>query len=340
MANNPSRRLYALVFSPNAATPADYASLHAAGALARQAQTSAHALMVISGEDTEAAIQEARAAQVDAITLIHQPDNGLQPQQLTDLFAALITEAANPLAQSLFLVSPGTAAEEAAGALAARIGAVPLGRPARMDASAEHGWKITRNGFGGRLNLEQQVVQAACIAALRPPEAPEASAPDQPANHDIPVHVITAAAMRPAHPCVAGFQETGEASLDGARLVVSGGRGMAGEEGFQLLRELAQKLDGALGGSLPAVDAGWASVSRQVGQSGKYVTPAIYIAVGISGTPQHLAGIDPHTKIIAINKDAEAPIFQVARVGVVAQWEDFLPALLQAIESEGAALSG
>ena len=76
---------------------------------------------------------------------------------------------------------------------------------------------------------------------------------------------------------------------------------------------------------MPAVDAGWVAVSRQVGQSGKYVTPRVYVAVGISGTPQHLAGIGPDTQIVAINNDPQADIFGVAKLGVVADWNALLP---------------
>lgn len=100
--------------------------------------------------------------------------------------------------------------------------------------------------------------------------------------------------------------------VESARIVVSGGRGV-NEQGFALLEELAERLDG----SLPAVDAGMVPVVRQVGVSGKFVSPDIYLAVGISGTPQHLAGISPDTRIVAINKDPSADIFKVASVGVV-----------------------
>jgi electron transfer flavoprotein alpha subunit len=123
------------------------------------------------------------------------------------------------------------------------------------------------------------------------------------------------------------------AGLDGARIVVSGGRGMGDDTAFPLLYDIAARLGGAVGASLPAVDAGWAPVTRQVGISGKYVSPDIYLAIGISGTPQHLAGIDPHTRIVAINKDAEANIFNVAEAGAVAEWQTLLPALLDALDS-------
>ncbi|MNR20130.1 Electron transfer flavoprotein subunit alpha [compost metagenome] len=125
--------------------------------------------------------------------------------------------------------------------------------------------------------------------------------------------------------------------VESARIVVSGGRGV-NEQGFALLEELAERLDGSLGGSLPAVDAGMVPVVRQVGVSGKFVSPDIYLAVGISGTPQHLAGISPDTRIVAINKDPAADIFKVASVGVVGDWEQVLPELLRVV-GEGRAAS-
>ncbi len=116
------------------------------------------------------------------------------------------------------------------------------------------------------------------------------------------------------------------AGLEGARIIISGGRGMD-ETGFTLLAEIAARLGGALGASLPAIDAGLAPTSRQVGQSGKFVTPELYLAVGLSGTPQHLAGIGAATRMIAINKDPAAPIFDYAELGVVADWREILPPL-------------
>ncbi|MNY27631.1 Electron transfer flavoprotein subunit alpha [compost metagenome] len=115
--------------------------------------------------------------------------------------------------------------------------------------------------------------------------------------------------------------------LEGAKLVVSGGRGV-NEQGFALLEELALGLGATLGGSLPAVDAGMVPVLRQVGVSGKFVSPQIYLAVGISGTLQHLAGVSLDSCIVAVNQDPEADIFKVASLGIVAPWETFLPALL------------
>lgn len=124
----------------------------------------------------------------------------------------------------------------------------------------------------------------------------------------------------------------GGPSLDRADIVVSGGRGMGDEEGFEYVKELAAVLNAAVGGSRPAADTGWVPHSRLVGQTGKIVAPSLYIAVAISGAPQHMAGAGSSKTILAINKDEDAAIFRQAHIGVVDEWENVLPALIDALK--------
>lgn len=121
--------------------------------------------------------------------------------------------------------------------------------------------------------------------------------------------------------------QTGVA-LEDAAVIVAGGGGLGSREAFAELEELAGLLGGAVGASLVAVDSGWAAPERQVGLTGKVVSPDLYFAIGISGASQHLAGIGGAKAVVAVNTDPDAPIFTAARLGVVMDWKRFLPVLI------------
>lgn len=211
------------------------------------------------------------------------------------------------------------AGEELAGRLAVATGGNFVGRVSSMEIVGDE-IVVRRAAFGGRIELETRHRSGRLFATCHEPIANAeelALAPPQ----ELALDSVPVAAA--------------DAALEGARVVVSGGRGLDADD-FRQLRNLAVRLGGAVGGSLPAVDLGLVPVARQIGQSGKFVTPEIYLAVGVSGTPQHLAGIGAATRIIAINKDPTAAIFRFAEAGAVGDAKEILPRLVAALSKENA----
>lgn len=303
-------------------------ALGAAQALARNAGLDFHALLLGTAESA-AAVERVSAAGARTVSLaLHA---GLTDADDLPALALVAAAAVRQLktevgVQRLLLLPPGGDGEELGARLAVELDACALGRCSALSWD-EAGLAVERATWGGRLRLAISPQGDLAVASLRvgKPRLAQQPALLEPTLLALQVQLPVALAVEES---ISGQRLP---PVESARIVVSGGRGV-NEQGFALLEELAEMLDGSLGGSLPAVDAGMLPVVRQVGVSGKFVSPDIYLAVGISGTPQHLAGISPDSRIFAINKDAAADIFKVARVGVVGEWEQLLPALLKELD--------
>ena len=188
---------------------------------------------------------------------------------------------------------------------------------------------VTEPIFGGTKLVRTKFTTAGPnIALIRPKSfAAEESGGGAPEVVTIEVPDYGTAKVRNRH-----VEETTGPKLDEAAVVVAGGRGLGESEKFEVIENLAKVLKGAPGASRAIVDAGWVPYSYQVGQTGKVVKPTVYIAAGISGATQHLVGMKGAKNIIAINKDAEAPIFSVADLGIVGDVHKVLPKLLEALQ--------
>jgi electron transfer flavoprotein alpha subunit len=186
--------------------------------------------------------------------------------------------------------------------------------------------------FGGAKIASMKANQKPAIVLVRP-KSFEASEVGGTADVKDLVVSIDAGSKR-AHIVERIVEASEKVKLEDAKVVISGGRGMGGPDNFPLLEDLAGALGGAVGASRAVVDAGWVPYSMQVGQTGKSVRPGVYIAVGISGAMQHTVGMKASKVIIAINKDAEAPIMKMADLGVVGDALKIVPALTAAVKAK------
>jgi electron transfer flavoprotein alpha subunit len=305
---------------------------HAEGALKKVTSeliTAARALgepsaVVVAAPGTAAGLADDLKAAGAAKIYVAESDDVekflITPQ--VDVLAALV-EQVSPAGVLLAANADG---KEIGGRLAARIGSGLLTDVIEV----KEGGKGIHSIFGGAFTVEAQVDGEVPVITLRPGsiDAEPADGAGEQVTVEVPAPAENATKIISREPAVAGDRP----ELTEASVVVAGGRGVGSAEKFTVVEELADSLNGAVGASRAAVDSGYYPGQFQVGQTGKTVSPQLYIALGISGAIQHRAGMQTSKTIVAVNKDEEAPIFEIADLGVVGDLFNVTPQLTEAVK--------
>ncbi|HEY0185951.1 MAG TPA: electron transfer flavoprotein subunit alpha/FixB family protein [Cellulomonas sp.] len=286
---------------------------------------------VAIGEDLDAVVE--RAGQAGAHTV--RRVSGGYAEHSTEAWTAALHTLVTRERPTALLVAGTTYGADVAPRLAARLGTGLIADVVAVECTdgVVSGVKTV---LGGTRTTRSEVRGGLPVLTVRtgvlPPAAGTGAAPE------VVVEDLPAVASRTILVERVPTAGTGEVALEDARIVVSGGRAIGGAEGFAVLRELATALGptAAVGASRPAADAGWVPVHLEIGISGKKVAPDLYLACGISGASQHLAGMSGSRTVVAINKDPDAPIFQVADFGVVGDLFELVPALTAAVRARTA----
>ena len=263
---------------------------------------------------------------VDQVYLVQHPV--LARHLNAPVLAAL--EAVFRAAQPALMALPSTeSVKDVLGALAARVGAAALPDVATFDTGASV--TATRPVMAARVLADTEAVTQSVFVSVRAGSynAQPAERPSEPEVVEVPFVFDTATLRATLREVIAGT--TGQVDLSEADIIVAAGRGVRDEAGKQLVEALARELGAAIGASRAAIEAGLFSATLQIGQTGKVVSPTLYIAVGISGAIQHVAGMAGSKVIVAINKDPDAPIFNIATYGIVGDLYQILPLLIEEI---------
>ncbi|MEF8937749.1 MAG: electron transfer flavoprotein subunit alpha/FixB family protein [Halovenus sp.] len=241
------------------------------------------------------------------------------------IYTQVAAQLANAVDAQYILAGNTVNGLDFAPALAERLG-LPLVTDA-VDIETDDGLSVVRELYGGKTEGTVDIDSERALLTIRPGEWPEADGTGDAAIEPFEADIDESAVRS----TVTGFEEvrTGDVDISDADVLVSVGRGIEDEENIELIEELADAIGATVSASRPIVDNGWLPPDRQVGQSGKKVSPDIYIAIGISGAVQHVAGMKGSETIIAINDDPSAPIYDIADYGIVDDLFDVVPALTE-----------
>ena len=262
------------------------------------------------------------------VEIVYRMDHPLLKEYQADLHLRALEQMAQAAEPRVMLLSGDSMGRDLAARLAFRLQAGIVTDVIEIDVQAsEKAPRFMRPAYGGKAIAVMAPRVVPIVATLKPRTFDPAASVGEGHGREVPVEAPLDPGQARTRLVERVQEETTGVKLEDARVVVSGGRGLGGPDGFSLLVELARVLKGAVGASRAATDAGWVPSSMQVGQTGKTVSPDLYIAVGISGATQHVAGISGAKTIVAINTDPESSIFKVAHLGIVGDYKTILPPL-------------
>ena len=266
----------------------------------------------------------AEALSLEGVDTVHTVAYGEEFNH--DVYTQVVIQLFDELAPSYLLTPNSVNGLDYAPAVATRLD-LPLVTDAIDLETAGETLVATREMYGGKVETTTEVEADTVAITIRGAEWPAAETDGDPAVEAFDADVEEGAIGS----TVTGFEEVagGDVDITEADLLVSVGRGIEEEENLELIEKLADALDATLSSSRPIVDAGWLPANRQVGQSGKVVTPEVYIAIGISGAVQHVAGMKGSDTIVAINTDPNAPIMDIADYAIQDDLFDVVPALIE-----------
>ncbi|HEX8616638.1 MAG TPA: electron transfer flavoprotein subunit alpha/FixB family protein [Thermoanaerobaculia bacterium] len=245
----------------------------------------------------------------------------------TEPYTAALAQVVADVQPSIVLFAGTSDGRDVAPRLAARLNVGVASDVDRLEWT-DGKLRARRPVYSGKAFATVDITGTPAIATTRPNAFP----PDETGGGAAEVVTITASGENRVKIVETKEPEAGEISLAEAEIIVAGGRGLKEATNFSYIRDLAHAIGGAVGASRATVDAGWIDHQHQVGQTGRVVSPNLYIAAGVSGAIQHLAGMSSSKHIIAINKDPEAPIFRVADLGIVGDLFQILPALTEEVK--------
>ena len=284
------------------------------------------ALVVGSGTDALA-----KAAISCGADVCYTVENTALDQFQDDAYAQIIVELVKSKSPQIVLGTANVYGKSLFGRVAGLLGASLAADCNQVDIDSGGKLSVTRPAYGGKVYLTVQFKSTPQIATLRPKVFAEAKY-DPARSGAVEAFATTAKSQLIVETGAAG--SGGEITLAEADIIVAGGRGLKEPANFKLIKDLADAVGGAVGASRAVVDAGWIQYKHQVGQTGRTVNPKLYFALGISGAIQHLVGMQSAGTIVAVNRDADAPIFNVATYGIVGDLFEIVPALTEKFAKE------